>query len=156
VLIVPSGAVQRGPNGAFAYVVTGDKEGDKDIEMRMLKTGPTEGDTTIIESGLNEGETVVTEGTDRLQPGVTKVTLKGQGKKKTKPDSGQPSDKKAAPADSKAAQTDATDESTSETTGYRGNAAPSSPANPAVKQQSSPQNGSRSKQKKPNGTKTEQ
>jgi membrane fusion protein, multidrug efflux system len=153
-LIVPAGAVQRGPNGAFAYVVTGDKDGEKDVEMRMLKTGPTEADQTIIESGLSAGETVVTEGTDRLQPGVTKVTIKGQGKKKAKPASGQPADKKASPTDSKA-QTDATDESTSETTGYRGDAGQDSPGEASSKQ-SSDQKKSGTDNKKPNGTKTEQ
>jgi multidrug efflux system membrane fusion protein len=160
VLIVPSGAVQRGPNGAFAYVVTGNKDDkDKDIEMRTLKVGETEGDQTIVESGLAEGETVVTEGTDRLQPGVTKVNIKGQGsKKKAKPKEGsQPGNEKSGPANSKAAQTDATDEPTSESTGYRGDAGDqNSPGQASSKQQPNDQTGSHQAEKKKNGTKTDQ
>jgi membrane fusion protein, multidrug efflux system len=101
VLIVPAGAVQRGPNGTFAYVVTEDKN----VEMRMLKVGQTEGDQTIVDSGLAMGEVVVTEGTDRLMPGVTKVSIKdgkkGKGKKASQSD-----DAKDATADASAAQTD--------------------------------------------------
>jgi len=156
VLIVPAGAVQRGPNGAFAYVVTGDQEGSKDVEMRMLKTGPTEGDQTIIESGLSEGETVVTEGTDRLQPGVTKVTIKGQGQKKSNSKGDKPTDEKASPADAKAAQTDSTDEPTSETTAYRGETAPKSPGDASSKQPPHDQAGPDRARQKKNATKTEQ
>jgi len=158
VLIVPASAVQRGPNGAFAYVVTGAKESSQDkeakdagqdIEMRVLKLGPTEGDQTIVESGLAEKEIVVTEGTDRLQPGVTKVTIKSQGKKKGKADANQPQNQKASPANGEAinaAQTDAADESTTESTGYRGEPVP------AQNIKSQPPND----QKKHNGTKTQQ
>jgi multidrug efflux system membrane fusion protein len=156
VLIVPAGAVQRGPNGAFAYVVTG-QEKEKDIEMRTLKTGATEGDQTTIESGLSEGETVVTEGTDRLQPGVTKVTIsKGQGSKKKAKQGSAPADGKSSPSanDSKAAQTDATDEPTSETTAYRG-ATPESPGQASSQEQPAPVQTNHAT-KKQNGKKTEQ
>jgi multidrug efflux system membrane fusion protein len=151
VLIVPASAVQRGPNGEFAYVVTGDDN----VEMRTLKTGPTENDETIVESGLNEGEIVVTEGTDRLQPGVTKVNVKTEGsKKKPKPkNAGQPANEKTSPADSKAAQTDATDEPTSETTGFRGDAAPKSRAAASSTQQPNNQARPAATQQKQNGTK---
>jgi hypothetical protein len=109
----------------------------------------------IIESGLNEGETVVTEGTDRLQPGVTKVTIKGQGKK-AKKDAGQPANEKSGPADPKAAQTDATEDATSETTGYRGaDSGQESPAQ-ATGNQPSKHAGSDPTKKKPNETKTPQ
>jgi multidrug efflux system membrane fusion protein len=156
VLIVPSGAVQRGPSGAFAYVVTGDEN----IEMRTLKVGASEGDLTIVESGLAAGETVVTEGTDRLLPGVTKVSIKSPDKKKGKPaQGGKPGDKKSSPADSKAAQTDATNQPTSETTGYRGDGSEEkSPGDASSHLQPTNHTGSdqAQKHKKQNGTKTDQ
>ncbi len=114
-LIVPSGAIQRGPNGTFAYVVLEDKN----IEMRMLKLGPTEGDQTIIENGLAAGDIVVTEGTDRLLPGTTKVTIKDAAKKKKPAKSGdeksgdqKSGDQKSQSGDDKspAAQSDPSDQ----------------------------------------------
>jgi len=71
VVIVPSAGVQHGPDSTFAYVVNGDS-----VEMRTVQTGPTEGDDTVIESGLEPGEIVVTDGVDKLQSG-TKVTMRG-------------------------------------------------------------------------------
>jgi len=156
-LIVPAGAVQRGPNGTFAYVVTGDK----DIEMRMLKVGQTEGDQTIIESGLAMGEVVVTEGTDRLMPGVTKVSIKtgkkGKGKNASKSDNAKDStaDASAAQSDSTSApdqsQSTASDGSSDTATGR------DLPAPAANQAPSAPQTGSgRTRHQKQNGTKTEQ
>ncbi len=68
VVIVPSAAVQRGTQ-SFMYVVKDDA-----VELRNIVVGPTEGEETIIESGLEAGEVVVTDGVDKLQPG-TKVTV---------------------------------------------------------------------------------
>jgi membrane fusion protein, multidrug efflux system len=63
---VPSQAVQNGQNGAFVFVV----KADKTVEVRPVKTGVTfKGDTAVL-SGLNPGETVVTDGQLRLAPGV--------------------------------------------------------------------------------------
>ncbi|MGO4523562.1 efflux RND transporter periplasmic adaptor subunit [Microvirga sp. 2MCAF35] len=71
VAAVPSTAVQRGPQGLYAYVVRSDST----VEMRPLKVGVITGDQAVIESGLNVGERVVTAGHYRLQPGApVKVT----------------------------------------------------------------------------------
>jgi hypothetical protein len=40
--------------------------------------GPIEGDLASIDQGLSEGEIVVTQGVDKLQPGA-KVTLRASG-----------------------------------------------------------------------------
>jgi membrane fusion protein, multidrug efflux system len=122
VVIIPAGAVQRGPNGTYTYVV----QKDKNVEMRMIKLGPTEGDQTVVESGLAPGEIVVTEGTDKLQPGVTKVSVRGGSGRKGKTKGAKPEGNQAAPADSKeaptdkGAQTDANDAPTTATSDYRG------------------------------------
>ncbi|QLF91758.1 MdtA/MuxA family multidrug efflux RND transporter periplasmic adaptor subunit [Pseudomonas sp. ABC1] len=64
-LMIPSSAVQFGGRGIFAYVV---KE-DNTIEIRTLELGPENGEFTVIRKGLNAGERVVLEGTDRLRDG---------------------------------------------------------------------------------------
>jgi multidrug efflux system membrane fusion protein len=38
--------------------------------MRNVVIGPTEGDQTVVTSGLSPGEVVVIEGADRLQQGM--------------------------------------------------------------------------------------
>jgi multidrug efflux system membrane fusion protein len=60
---IPSAAVQRGPNGLFAWVVNGDGK----AEMRPLEVGATSGDTIIVTSGLTTGDRVVTDGQFKLQ-----------------------------------------------------------------------------------------
>ncbi len=66
---VPSAAVQRGPQGVYAYVV----KPDNTVEMRAIKvsTDNTGGPTAVIESGIAGGERVVADGQLRLRPGVT-------------------------------------------------------------------------------------
>jgi multidrug efflux system membrane fusion protein len=66
VLTIPSAAVQRGPNGVFAYVV----KPDSTVEMRPLKLGEEAGSITIVEQGLQDGERVTTSNQYRLQPNV--------------------------------------------------------------------------------------
>ena len=70
VTTVPSAALQRGARGLFVYVV---KE-DRTVTLRDVKTGPAENDATVIESGVEPGELVVTDGMDRLREGA-KVEL---------------------------------------------------------------------------------
>jgi multidrug efflux system membrane fusion protein len=65
-LIVPSAAIQRGPDGLFAYVV----KRDSTVEARPLRVGGESGALTMITNGLREGERVVTSNQYRLQPGA--------------------------------------------------------------------------------------
>ncbi|HSY27629.1 MAG TPA: efflux RND transporter periplasmic adaptor subunit, partial [Burkholderiaceae bacterium] len=64
VLTIPSSALQRGPDGVFAYVV----KADSTIEMRPLTLGEEAGAVSIVEKGLQEGERVTTSNQYRLQP----------------------------------------------------------------------------------------
>lgn len=66
VVTVPSQAVQTGQNGPFVFVV----KADKTVEVRPVKTGVVANGETAVLSGLNAGETVVTDGQLRLAPGV--------------------------------------------------------------------------------------
>ena len=70
VVIVPTAAVQRGPQGAFVYVV----KPDATVELRPIELEATDGDETAVKKGLQGGETVVTDGLEKLRPGA-KVAL---------------------------------------------------------------------------------
>jgi multidrug efflux system membrane fusion protein len=66
VLIVPTSAVQHGVKGVFVYLV--DKENK--INIRYIMVNQNADGKTVIDDGLREGETVVTEGTDKLTDGA--------------------------------------------------------------------------------------
>jgi membrane fusion protein, multidrug efflux system len=66
VVTVPSTALQRGPDGYYAYVV----KPDDTVEMRRLKVGHIGDGLAIIEAGVEAGEEVVTAGQYRLEPGA--------------------------------------------------------------------------------------
>jgi multidrug efflux system membrane fusion protein len=62
---VPSSAVLRGSQGTIVYVVAEDRT----VSIRQVKTGAISGANTAILEGLQVGETVVIDGTDRLREG---------------------------------------------------------------------------------------
>jgi membrane fusion protein, multidrug efflux system len=66
VLVIPPTAVQRGPQGLFTWVVS---ENDT-VEPRSIEVGPATKDLTVITSGLNDGDRVVTGGQYKLKRGV--------------------------------------------------------------------------------------
>lgn len=64
--VIPSQAVQTGRNGEIVYVL----KPDSTVEERPVKVARTfEGDA-VISSGIQPGETVVTDGQLRLIPGI--------------------------------------------------------------------------------------
>jgi multidrug efflux system membrane fusion protein len=63
VVTVPSSALQRGPNGYYAYVV----KPDSTVETRSLKVGQISEGAAIVDDGMAAGEKVVTAGQYRLQ-----------------------------------------------------------------------------------------
>lgn len=70
VVIIPSAAIQRGPQGAFVYVV----KPDSTVDLRPVEVGGVDGDDSAIGRGLDGGEQVVTDGQEKLRPG-SKVAL---------------------------------------------------------------------------------
>ena len=72
--IVPSVAVQRGPQGSFVYVV----KADSTVEARPVTVALTQSNQSAIASGLQVGEVVVTDGQDKLQNGA-KVETRSPG-----------------------------------------------------------------------------
>ncbi|HZP24140.1 MAG TPA: hypothetical protein VFB04_11870, partial [Terriglobales bacterium] len=65
VTVVPSAAIQRGPQGDYVYVV----KPDKTVEVRPVSVAITEGNVAQIASGVSPREDVVTDGQDKLQAG---------------------------------------------------------------------------------------
>ncbi len=63
--VLPTAAILRGPQGAFVYLV----KPDKTVEARTVAISLTQGNTTVVTGGLNPGDTVVTDGQDKLQTG---------------------------------------------------------------------------------------
>jgi multidrug efflux system membrane fusion protein len=63
---VPSIAVQRGPDGLFAYVV----KADSSVDARPIEIAEDTDGVTVVTGGLQAGERVVTSNQYRLQPGA--------------------------------------------------------------------------------------
>lgn len=66
VVTVPAAAVQHGPDGLYVYAV----KPDGTAEVRPVGVGQIANGTAVIESGLNAGDSIVTAGQYRLQPGT--------------------------------------------------------------------------------------
>lgn len=73
--VVPNEAVQTGQNGSFVYVV----KQDRTVDSRPVTVGGRVDQEVVIESGLEPGETVVTEGQLRLAPGSRVAVRDGRG-----------------------------------------------------------------------------
>ncbi len=68
-LTIPLVAVQRGPDGAFAFVL----KDDNTVEQRPLQLGVLTATEAAVQGGLQPGERVVTSGALRLTPGAQVV-----------------------------------------------------------------------------------
>lgn len=84
-LLMPSEALQAGPNGNFVYVA----KPDQTVEVRPVQTLQASRQTLIVQSGLNPGEKVVTDGQLRLTPGA-RYEARGDGKGDRKDDATKP------------------------------------------------------------------
>ncbi|WP_431269471.1 hypothetical protein [Dankookia sp. P2] len=63
---MPLVAVQRGPEGAFAFVL----KPDRTVEQRPLRLGALTAAEAVVRQGIQPGERVVTSGALRLSPGA--------------------------------------------------------------------------------------
>jgi multidrug efflux system membrane fusion protein len=63
--VLPTAAILRGPQGTFVYAVNTDKT----VVNKTVAISLTQGNTTVVTSGLNPGDMVVTDGQDKLQSG---------------------------------------------------------------------------------------
>jgi multidrug efflux system membrane fusion protein len=81
-LVVPSAALQTGNQGSFVWVVDhADAQGNGSARIQLVKVALAEGQVTILDEGLQPGQTVVVDGADRLKPGqnVTASVAKQRG-----------------------------------------------------------------------------
>ena len=79
-LVVPTPAVQEGQQSPYVYVV----KSDKTVEFRPVQVVRTAGADTVIRTGVEPGEIVVTDGQLRLVPGG-RISVKGEDTQKVTP-----------------------------------------------------------------------
>jgi multidrug efflux system membrane fusion protein len=65
-VLAPAEAIQRGPQGAYVYVVKPDKV----VQMRRVQLGPNEGTTVAVRTGLTDSEALVVDGAEKIQDGA--------------------------------------------------------------------------------------
>jgi multidrug efflux system membrane fusion protein len=73
-LVLPSAAIQRGPDGTFVYVV----DDQQNAQLRHVDVALVQDNQAIIDKGVSEGEQVVVEGQSQLKPGA-KVAPRADG-----------------------------------------------------------------------------
>ena len=79
-VVVPAAAIQQGPQGTYVYIA----KSDKTAELRPVTVAYRSGDVAAIDNGLTPGETVITDGQDKLQSGskIEPRSGSGQGQRK--------------------------------------------------------------------------
>ena len=75
-LAVPSAAVQVGSIGSFVYLV----DEKNTVSIQRIVTGRVDGSRTAVVEGLQAGQRVVVEGTDRLREGGTVEVISVDGR----------------------------------------------------------------------------
>jgi len=70
-IVVPTEAVQEGTDGRYVFVLNPDRT----VDLRSVAIAREVEDATVVQSGLAQGDIVVTDGQDRLSAG-SKVTVK--------------------------------------------------------------------------------
>lgn len=100
--VVPAAAIQRGPQGTYVFTV----KPDKTVEMRPVTVAFNGGNLSAISKGLSPGESVVTDGQDRLQNGSQVEVRGGDGgtAPATPPAPGGTGERKKRPSDASAPQ----------------------------------------------------
>jgi multidrug efflux system membrane fusion protein len=68
--LAPAPAVQLGVPGNYVYLV----QPDHTVAVRKVTLGPSNGTETVVSSGLEPGDLVVTDGVDRLRDGMKIAT----------------------------------------------------------------------------------
>lgn len=72
-LTVPAAAVQRGPDGIYAYVVAKDDT----VHMQPIQLIGTQDGLAVVAKGLSAGQRVVLDGQYKLKPGLRVTESQG-------------------------------------------------------------------------------
>jgi multidrug efflux system membrane fusion protein len=72
-ITVAAPVVQRGPAGAYAYVI----KPDDTVEQRPITVAQVDENQALVSAGLDTGDDVVVDGQSRLQPGVRVAIAQG-------------------------------------------------------------------------------
>ena len=73
--VIPSVAVQNGPQGSYVFVV----KPDKTVDVRQVSVSFTQNNVASITSGIAAGDVVVIDGQDKLKAGSTVAPHSGTG-----------------------------------------------------------------------------
>ena len=65
-VLAPAEAIQRGPQGAYVYVVKPDKV----VQMRRVQLGPSEAGVVAVRAGVADSEALVVDGAEKVQDGA--------------------------------------------------------------------------------------
>jgi len=65
-ILAPAEAIQRGPQGAYVYVVKPDKV----VQMRRVQLGPSEAGVIAVRAGVADSEALVVDGVEKVQDGA--------------------------------------------------------------------------------------
>ena len=65
-VLAPAEAIQRGPQGAYVYVVKPDKV----VQMRRVQLGPSEAGVIAVRAGVADSEALVVDGAEKVQDGA--------------------------------------------------------------------------------------
>jgi membrane fusion protein (multidrug efflux system) len=69
-VVIPVGALRKGPAGEHVFVIAPDQEGKTRAHLRKVKSGTVLDDEVLILSGLTAGERVATSGSFKLREAV--------------------------------------------------------------------------------------
>lgn len=71
-ITIPAAAVQRGPNGAYVFIINADNS----VKRQPITVGHEDHATSVVTAGLTLGDAVVTDGAQRLSD-ASKVAIAG-------------------------------------------------------------------------------
>jgi len=73
-LVVPSSAIQSGTQGSFVWVIDSQAvDGSGTARIQPVKVALTEGQSTVLDAGVQRGQNVVVDGSDRLRTGQSVI-----------------------------------------------------------------------------------